>query len=409
MPKINFTKTAIERLPLPQKAWVFYTDEKTPNLTLGVGPSGIKTFYLYKRVPGQDSPERIKIGRFPEFSVEMARSHAMVLHGMFAKGQNPAEIKRAGRAELTLHELFQEYVRLYAIPHGIKTIEAQSQLFNVYLGKNDGPRKKHARERSKPEGSVDWSAKPISNISHDDVIRLHHRLGEGAGKVVANRVIELLRAVFNRCTRLRLISLPNPAEGIEPYKEVSRDRFLKPDEIPNFFKALESESQDNRDFFLIALLTGARKSNVLAMKWEDLDLKTGSWRVPGELSKNGQPMVIPLTNPALEILAERSKTKSNTFVFSGKGQSGHMTSPKRAWQRIVARAGLSDIRPHDLRRSLGSWMVNTGASLAIVGGTLGHKDSKSTEVYARLAIDPIKDAMAKAQDAMFNMLKTKIN
>lgn len=409
MPKINFTKTAIERLPLPEKSWVYYTDEKTPSLTLGVGPSGVKTFYLYKRVSGQTAPERIKIGRYPEFSVEMARNHAMVLHGMFAKGQNPAEIKRAGKAELTLLELFQEYIRLYAIPHGIKTIEAQTQLFNVYLGRNDAPRKKHGRERSKPEGAVDWSNKPISNISHDDVIRLHHKLGEGAGKIVANRVVELLRAVFNRCSRLRLISLSNPAEGIEPYKEVSRDRFLKPSEIPNFFKALESESQDNRDFFLLALLTGARKSNVLTMQWGDLDIKTGSWRVPGELSKNGQPMVIPLTNPALEILKARLQTQSIGFVFPGNGRLGHMTSPKRAWQRIVTKAGLSDIRPHDLRRSLGSWMVNTGASLAIVGGTLGHKDSKSTEVYARLAIDPIKDAMAKAQDAMFNAIKADVN
>jgi len=77
-----------------------------------------------------------------------------------------------------------------------------------------------------------------------------------------------------------------------------------------------------------------------------------------------------------------------------------MTSPKRAWQRVVTKAQIENIRPHDLRRSLGSWMVNTGASLAIIGGALGHKDTKSTEIYARLAINPVKDAMEKAQLAM---------
>lgn len=82
-----------------------------------------------------------------------------------------------------------------------------------------------------------------------------------------------------------------------------------------------------------------------------------------------------------------------------------MTSPKAAWKRVIARAELNDIRPHDLRRSLGSWMVNTGASLAIVGGALGHMDSASTKVYARLAIDPIKGAMETAADAMMKAAK----
>ena len=81
-----------------------------------------------------------------------------------------------------------------------------------------------------------------------------------------------------------------------------------------------------------------------------------------------------------------------------------MTSPKRAWQRMVENSGIKDIRPHDLRRSLGSWMVNTGASIAIIGGALGHKDAKSTEIYARLATDPVKDAMEKAQVVMLGFV-----
>ena len=186
---------------------------------------------------------------------------------------------------------------------------------------------------------------------------------------------------------------------------MSRDRFLRGDEIPRFFSALESESEQNRDYFLLALLTGGRKSNVLSMRWQDIDFNLEHWRVPREKSKNGQPMLIPLTNPAIEILVRRQNVIHSEFIFPGQGVTGHMTSPKASWKRVLKKANLENVRPHDLRRTLGSWMVNTGASIAIVGGALGHKDSASTKVYARFAIDPIKGAMEIASNAMMNAAK----
>lgn len=400
MAEINFTKAAIESLPLPLKGWQYHRDLKTPGLAVGIGSTGIRTFVLYKRING--TPERIKLGRFPDMSIEQARKKAMELNGQIATGKNPAEAKREKRAEMTLQDLFDLYIARYAIPHGRKTIPAMRDTFDVYIGKLDAPRKKHGRERIKPAGAVDWSRKQISSITHKDVNRLHHDLGTKTGKTIANRVIELLRAIYNRCKKMKLIDLPNPAEGVEPFKETTRDRFLQSDEIPRFFAALEQESEQNKDFFLLSLLTGARKSNVLSMRWQDIDLGQMKWRVPGEYSKNGQPMIIPLTSVAMEILKRREQSATSDHVFPGSGIKGHITSPKRAWERIVRRAELQNIRPHDLRRSLGSWMVNTGASLAIIGGALGHQDSKSTKVYARLATDPVKDAMENAAAAMLN-------
>lgn len=417
---VNFTKVSIEALTPPAKGWQYHRDSKVPGLALGIGTSGIRTFVLYKRING--SPERIKLGRYPDMTIEQARRKATELNGQIAAGKNPAEAKREKRAEMTLQELFELYIERYATPHGIKTVATMRELFNVYLGKLDAAKKKHGRERVKPAGSVDWSKRQISTISHKDTVKLHHELGTKTGKTIANRIVELLRAVFNRCSKLKLIDLPNPAEGIEPFKEVSRDRFLRADEFPRFFDALEAESEQNRDFFLLALLTGARKSNVLGMRWQDVDLVHKHWRVPGQYSKNGKPMVIPLTRIAEEILARRRKQALERigrgreqveqesdravlegYVFPGIGASGHMTSPKRAWGRVLERARLTDVRPHDLRRSLGSWMASTGASLAVIGGALGHKDSKSTEVYARLAIDPVKEAMERAQGAIFGL------
>lgn len=192
--------------------------------------------------------------------------------------------------------------------------------------------------------------------------------------------------------------MPNPAEGIEHFEEIERDRYLLEDEIPRFFQALGEETEQIIDFFLLSLLTGARKGNVLAMRWQDIDFNLARWRVPGELSKNKKPMVIPLTAAAVEILNSRIKVASSEFVFPGEGVTGHMTSPKSAWKRVITRAELQDIRPHDLRRSLGSWMANTGADLMVIGGALGHKDSKSTLIYARLATATIRGAMEIASD-----------
>ena len=407
MSSINFTKLAIDALPLPPKGkgWQYHRDKKTPGLAVGVGSTGVRTFVLYRRINGL--PERIKLGRYPEMTIEQARNKAMELNGQIATGKNPADAKREKRAEMTLEDLFALYMERYAIPHGLKTVPAMRENFAVYLGKLDAPKKKHGRERLKPDGAVDWSRRQISTITHKDVSKLHHQLGTKTGKTIANRVVELLRAIFNRCKKLKLIDVQNPAEGIEHFKEVERDRFLNEDEIPRFFEALEAEHEQNRDYFLMSLLTGARKANVLSMRWQDIDFNIGHWRVPGEISKNGKPMIIPLTTSALDILNRRLKETGSGFVFPGTGVKGHMTSPKAAWKRVIARAELQDIRPHDLRRSLGSWMVNTGASIAIVGGALGHKDSASTKVYARLAIDPIKGAMEVAADAMIKAANPK--
>jgi hypothetical protein len=167
MSSINFTKAIIDKLPIPEKGWTYYRDDKTPSLNIGVGSTGIKTFFLYKRI--NNKPERIKIGRYPETTIEQARNKAMELHGQIAKGKNPAELKRGKRDEMTLQELFGLYIERYAKPHGLKTLPDILANFDCYLGKLDTPRKKHGRERVKPEGAVDWSKRKISAITHQAV------------------------------------------------------------------------------------------------------------------------------------------------------------------------------------------------------------------------------------------------
>jgi integrase len=194
----------------------------------------------------------------------------------------------------------------------------------------------------------------------------------------------------------------NPARGIERFRESTRDRFLEGGELPAFFQSLLAEPNEAlRHFFLLALFTGARRGSLLRMKWADVNLDAALWRIPGEDAKAGEPITLPLCGPALSILCERRKSANGSpWVFPGHGKSGHIVEPMSAWKRICNRAGLTGVRIHDLRRSLGSWQAMLGASLPIIGKSLGHSQPTTTAIYARLQMDPVRASVETATAAM---------
>ncbi len=233
-------------------------------------------------------------------------------------------------------------------------------------------------------------------------------------------------------------------EGIKTRKSNKRDRFLQSDELPRFFASVADELNETiRDYFLLSLLTGARRANVLAMRWNQISLAEGIWRIPE--TKNGTPQNVTLSPEAQEILNVRKETAEGAFVFPGEGKSKHLVEPKKGWQRIFDRDELKqlaarieatgakftmtnwealgdglkrarqaakklkidcegcridDLRIHDLRRTLGSWQAKQGASLAIIGKSLNHKSQQTTAIYARLDLDPVRASVNSATAAM---------
>jgi len=160
-----------------------------------------------------------------------------------------------------------------------------------------------------------------------------------------------------------------------------------------------------QDFFMLSLFIGARKMTMLTMKYSDLDLELGRWRLSEEQSKNGDVNIYTLSDSALEILRRRSVQNKllvtpSEFVFPGEGAAGHLVDPKKSFKRIKRRMGVSDIRIHDLRRTLASYMAINHASLPIIGMALNHKSRASTEIYARLSQEPVKDAINAATEIM---------
>ena len=425
----NFTQDKLLRIAPPKASRDIYKDTKEKGLILIVSYGGSKIFYFYKKIQGK--PYRIKVGAFPDLSVGEARDAVIELKNKVAKGGNPAEEKSRLSNELTFKELYDKYINDYAI-HNTKSwkddvAEVNNKAKHLYSEK-------------------------ISNIKREDIHRLFNHLTNNTGKGGANRFLDRLRAIFNKAIEWGWEG-KNPTDGIRKHKQKSRDRYLTSEEIPMFFEALNEESHDTiKDFIWIALLTGARKANILAMEWQYINFQDASWYLPE--TKNDTSQLIPLVKDAVDILQARFKNKSSKWVFpSRSSESGHLEEPKKVWKRVLQRAtckmwlsnsnlqeiigkarkvipkdtntielfeaiikqakkdnvelptGVMDVRFHDLRRTLGSWLAHTGASQYIIGKSLNHKSPKSTAVYARLSIDPVRLSMGEAVRLMHGEAK----
>jgi len=392
----RFTKTALSNLPLPKNGarFVIY-DTEVPKLAIRLTAAGARTFYVVKRDGAVIS--WVKLGTFPDMTPEGARKAAERILGDFAKGINPNAAKRAERDKQTLGEAYEAYRVLHVSPRGIKSAAEIHALWERCLGTlPDEPAKMHGRKRAKHPAGVDWSKRKLDAIDNAAVRSLHAGIGK-THKTMANRVVELLSSVYNRAIEAGYRG-NNPTNGIKPFKETKRDRFIQGGELPRFFTALAADtSEDFKHFVLFSLLTGARRSNVLAMRWQDVDLQAATWRIPQ--TKNDDPQVVALVPEAVELLRERTPQDAG-YVFSAPSATGYATPPKKRWRALLARAKIADLRIHDLRRSLGSWQAISGASLAIIGKSLGHKSADATMIYARLSLDPVRASLNTATSAM---------
>ncbi len=135
----------------------------------------------------------------------------------------------------------------------------------------------------------------------------------------------------------------------------------------------------------------------MSMRWDEIDGSFSRWTIPASKHKNGFEQVIPLIAPAQQILkARRAANPHSEWVFSNaRSQSGHMTSPGRSWSRLLKKLGITSLTPHDLRRSGASHMAIAGVSLPVIGAALGHRDPRSTAIYARLSTAAVEGALNK--------------
>jgi integrase len=382
--RLNFTKHSLEDIATDPKRRTVYHDMRADGLCLRVEPSGRKTFCWFRKINGR--PTFKHIGLFPDLSVENARTKAGEYNSQFARwkadefqGDSPLEPKRR---DLTFAVVLEDYIARHLTAAAKSPERAAKSVrwqFSKYV--------------------AGWKERKLGAVRQRDVLDLHKHVGDKHGTFTANRLVQLLRALYNWAAQNMNWKGENPAR-IKLYSEKlhQRTRFLQADELASLFRALREEpSRDLRDFIVLALFTGARMSDVLAMRWENVRFEPPSWEIPNPKSR--VPYLVPLLPETLEILRERRETES-PWVFPGSGRTGHITGFKHSWPALLKRAKITDLRVHDLRRTLGSWMAAGGASLPIIGKALGHQSVGSTAIYARLNLDPVREAVERASRAM---------
>lgn len=377
----------------PESKRIYVYDTKTPGLRVQVTPAGSKTFQLKTWVKNYGAAT-ISIGSFPKVNVADARKKAASLTGDIAdRGREVLDEIREARQEQTFSDFFESWFK-------DQETAGKRDLVNV-------------RSRYKNHIEPTIGNKRPSALTSKYMVTWFNKLpnrkkAQGTGTLsrsTCNRIMEIVSAVFNK-----KIPVVNPTDQIKDFDEQSRERYLQGDELNRLFEELATPEtpQDLRDIVLIALTTGARKMNILSMRWTDLNIDLGSWIIPAEISKSKKTMHVPLIPEAVNILRRRKRITSSMFVFPGKGKTGHVVDIRKTWGSLLKRADINELRFHDLRRTLGSWQAHNGASLLMIGKSLGHKSTASTEVYARIKdSNPIRESMAGGFDKMVKASKEK--
>jgi integrase len=378
--RFSFTKPLLESLPTPEareRAVYHDTHKDSAGLQLRVTASA-KAFFVQKRIDGV--PQRVTLGQFPDMTIEQARKEAAIIKAEIAAGKNPAEIERAKRAELTFGEFWKEYLERYAkIRKKPRTVQEDEKTFRNYL--------------------APFAARKLSKISKADCQKLHHEIAAKTSGATANRALAVFSGALGVAQDWGYLPGDNPAKAVKRFKETARDRFIQSDEMPRFWQALLDEpNRDFADAFMLSLLTGMRRSDVLAMRWEQISLERGEWRIPDP--KNGEPLTVPLVGEVVRLLQERRQPAGGEWVFPGDGNTGHLVEPKTAWKRILERAGIENLRLHDLRRTLGSSMAAAGVNTITTARTMGHKTLSMALRYQQLGTDPRRAAIEAGAGAI---------
>ena len=335
--------------------------------------SGAKSFVLMYRT--RDTRKRMMtLGKYGVLTLQEARERAKRALVAAGDGADPLEERQAARRGDTVKDLAAVYMERHAKPHKKSWKEDQWRL-DKYVLPAFGSRK-------------------VADVKRTDVARFHQKMGERS-KAEANRCLALLSVMFNLAGDwgLRDEAIPNPARRIQKYKIESRDRWVTPAELPRLVEAVAEEPNVYvRSAVWLYLLTGLRKNELLGLRWRDIDLDRRELRLAE--TKAGRSHTLPLSAPAIEVLRKTPRMVGNPYVIASPVQPGRpLVNINKPWERIRKRADLEDVRLHDLRRTVGSWMATSGASLPLIGKVLNHSNASTTQIYARLAEDATRTAL----------------
>jgi len=376
MAKILFTPTFVKSTSCPPgKRKVEYYDERVPNFVLEIRGTGGKTYALrYSDRHGRR--RQYRIGDAAVLTLAQAREQARKVQAELELGRDPQADRERRRQVPTLGEFVDDQYLPF-----VQRDKKSWKLDETYLRLHVLPR---------------FGRKTLDAFRVADFRRLQMELlSEDYAKTTVNQILILCRYVFNCALRWEQPGVEkNPTRGVKLLKADSiRQRFLTKAEADRLRAALDASPYvATRDIIILLLLTGARRGEVLAARWRDINLDTRMWYLP--TNKSGKPRTVPLSSAAVTHLREvaRRARAGAEYVFENPKTGRPYTKVQYQWNRIRRAAGLPDLRIHDLRHTFASWLVTSGRSLYTVQLILGHSDAKTTQRYAHLAHESLVDA-----------------
>ena len=413
---MNLTEKMVQKLKPSDKREQHFDDSLT-GFAVRVEPDGTKNFVWIRKVNGKG---RFKsLGEYPATSVATARADAEELNG------KAAEWKRNGFQPPDPFEKAKS-----TKPSAVPTFRDLVEAFKAYVidtaVTSDKPDEKAVFERRTEKAIYqidwrtkrflsDWLSRPVDSITVQDV--LDKKRDCGARHVTFNRLLAFVHRLYswsgrNRNGKINFFNCENPAAGVEGYEETPRTRHLKGEELNRFKATLKRDAHFGlRSFLVLAIQTGARRSDIFSMRWKDIDWENETWLVPfpkeTKRGKRPEPYTVQLLPAALDILKKRKAIAAEgaEFVFPGSGKTGHVTDYRDAWAAFRDAAQLTDFHFHDCRHTAASVMANAGVDLFTVGKALGHKSPQSTLIYSHLINDTVREARERGERKMVEIMK----
>jgi len=370
MPKI--TKRFVDSIiPDTEKTLKFW-DSELKGFGLIVLPSGRQTYCVEYRNEDRVK-KRLKLGVHGHITTEQARELAKQRLGQVAHGEDPAEDKKHTNMLVTIEDLAQNYLERHGYKKRPKSLyEDEKLLKNVILPA--------------------LGCLKVPYVTRRDIEALHKSFQDRPYQ--ANRALALLSKMFSLAVSWDWRET-NPVLGIERYQEEKRDRWLDQEELDRMWAVLDQyPTHPTAYVFKFLLLTGARKGEALNAKWDQFDLEKGVWTKPSHMTKQKKKEHLPLSEKTIELLHALKKITphGSSYLFPGRIPGEPIKEIKTLWNTILKKAGLENVRVHDLRHTHASHLVSSGLSLSIVGKLLGHTQASTTQRYAHLADEPLRQA-----------------
>jgi integrase len=402
-------------------------DDDPPGFGLRLFPSGKRSFVLSYRL--NNRKRLLTLGTYGALTLDQARKLARrELAKVEAGTADPLEERQKATRGETVADLCAAYMERHA-PTKKSGTDDQRRIDRYILPA--------------------WRNLKAAAIKRADVAALHAKVGK-RGPYEANRVLALLSKMFELARRWEYVPEDhvNPARDIDRFRETKRDRYVTPAELPHLAAAINAEPNESaRNALWLYLLTGARKSELLKARWDDVDTERAELRLAD--TKAGRTHYIPLSGPALALLREIPHQHGNPYILPGAKLGESLVNVSKPWLRVKAAATLArwreepevaalidrlteartatkskhtakdwtptptlaeireaaatealdlppaidDVRLHDLRRTVGSWLAQAGNSLHLIGRVLNHSNASTTQVYARFGEDSVRAAL----------------